>query len=58
MSTLWRWSVKTDDWEAITQAGPKMLRKVIARYRKHDKPGVKYKWTEGHKPKKFRARRK
>ncbi len=55
---LWRWNVTKDDWEWQTQASPEMKRKVLARYKRHDARGVRFKWTDGYKPKKFRAREK
>jgi len=35
-----------------------MERKVLARYKRHDVKGARFKWTLGYKPKKFRAREK
>ncbi len=56
--TLWRWYPAKDDWEFVTQASPEGSRKVMARYKRHDVKGAKYKWTEGYKPKRFRTRSK
>lgn len=54
--TLWRWYPAKDEWEYVTEATPEMKRKVLARYKRHDAKGARYKWTDGAKPRRFRAR--
>ena len=56
--SLWRWNVTKDDWEFITQASTDMKRKVKARHVKHDANHIKFKWTTGAKPRRFRTRAK
>jgi hypothetical protein len=57
--SLWRWYPGKDDWEFVTQATPAMKRKVLARHKKHDARGARFKWTDGpEKPRKFRPGKK
>lgn len=56
--TLWRWYPAKDDWKYVTQATEEMKRKVMARYKRQDARGSRYKWTTGYKPKRFRTRAK
>lgn len=58
VKTLWRWYPARDEWQLVTQANQDMLRKVLARYKRHDVKGARFKWTIGYKPKKFRTREK
>jgi hypothetical protein len=54
---LWRWYPAKDEWELVTQANADMARKVMARYKRHDAKGARYKWTDGTRPKRFRTRK-
>lgn len=56
--TLWRWYPAKDAWEFVTQATPDMKRKVLARHKRHDVRGARFKWTDGGPPKRFRTRTK
>jgi len=56
--TLWRWYPAKDDWEFVAQAAPDMRRKVLARHKRHDVKGARFKWTLGKKPRKFRPGKK
>jgi hypothetical protein len=58
LKTLWRWYPAKDGWEFVTQADEAMQRKVLARYKRHDAKGARFKWTDGAKPKRFRTRSK
>jgi hypothetical protein len=56
--TLWRWYPGKDEWEFVTQATKDLKRKVLARHKKHDAKGARFKWTLGDKkPKRFRTRK-
>lgn len=58
--TLWQWSVKEDDWLLVTVAvgASEQLAAVLRGYKRRSPKGTRFRWTEGHKPKKFRTRRK
>ena len=58
MMVLWRWNVSKDEWEWQTEATSDMAAKVLRNYKRRDNKGVRFRWTEGTKPKKFRTRRK
>lgn len=58
IKTLWRWYPAKDDWEFVTQAASEVSRKVLARHKRHDAKGARFKWTDGAKPRKFRTRRR
>jgi hypothetical protein len=58
MFTLWRWSVPKDEWELVTQAEAEARAKVLRSAKRRDRVGVRFRWTEGEKPKKFRSRSK
>ena len=54
--TLWQWSVKADDWEFVTEAPEDRRRKVLSTAKRRAPQGVRFKWTTGYKPKRFRQR--
>lgn len=58
MKTLWRWSVPKDEWELLTTADADKTKFIGRGYKKRDRPGVRFKWTDGPAPKKFRTRSK
>lgn len=56
--TLYRWNIRKDEWEFITTATLDKLKVVLRGYKRRDVKGVKWRWTEGTPPKKFRTREK
>ncbi len=56
--TLWRWSHARDDWDFVTTATEDKTKAVLRGYRRRDAKGVRFKWTDGDKPRRFRTRRK
>lgn len=55
---LWRWNRTKDEWELITTAAEDKCKAVLRGYKRRDAKGVRFKWTDGYKPKKFRTRSK
>lgn len=55
---LWRWSHVKDDWELVTTAAVDKCKTVLRGYKRRDAKGIRYKWSDGAKPKKFRTRTK
>jgi hypothetical protein len=53
---LWRWSVKKDEWELLTTANDHNTMTVMRGYKRRDRKGVKFRWTDGAAPRKFRTR--
>lgn len=58
LKTLWRWSVVKDEWEYVTKSTPENCKATLRGYKRRDAKGIKFRWTDGQKPKKFRTRRK
>lgn len=58
IKTLWRWSVVKDEWEFVTQTMSGNTQIVLRGYKRRDRKGVRFKWTDGGAPKKFRTRTK
>lgn len=42
----------------MAEAAPDKKQAVLRGYKRRDKKGVRFKWTDGTKPKKFRTREK
>lgn len=55
---LWRWNVTVDEWELLTTATEDKTQTILRGYKRRDRKGVKFRWTDGDKPKKFRTRSK
>jgi len=50
LSTLWRWSVKVDEWAYVTECAPEMQKAVKRSHARRSPLSTVFRWTDNALP--------